>query len=38
VRVLREPYVLLPALLVPAMLWAHVAVLVRLLRPIGGQG
>lgn len=32
VLVLRTPYVLLPALLVPAVLWAHVAALVQLLR------
>ncbi len=32
VLVLRTPYVLLPAVLVPAVLWAHVAALVQLLR------
>lgn len=30
--VVRAPYVLLPALLVPCVLWAHAAALVRLLR------
>ncbi|MCE9596134.1 MAG: hypothetical protein K8S98_18245 [Planctomycetes bacterium] len=35
VLVLSTPYVLLPALLVPAVLWAHVAALVRLLGSAG---